>query len=258
MTLKSGLLKLALKRSQPRRPPNLAKEAVAKFNEHGTLGVQNALPTDLLERVASAFEKEYLNLSNRELKERDAAVGDQRFMIKKQFNDTSLFANPRLMPILESLLSQHPGIASFGAVVAWPGAGPQTIHLDHPPLFDQGALCDTIPPYALTVVVPLVDVTTEMGATAIWPGSHRSPNRPDLLRQLMEAPDFSSSQQNTTNLGDAYLMDYRVIHAGMANECEKVRPILYLIYACPWFRDGPDRPKTKEKVPQRWRGLFAE
>jgi ectoine hydroxylase-related dioxygenase (phytanoyl-CoA dioxygenase family) len=37
--------------------------------------------------------------------------------------------------------------------------------------------------------------------------------------------------------GDAILFDYRLWHAGGANRTEERRPILYHIYARPWFDD---------------------
>ena len=62
------------------------------------------------------------------------------------------------------------------------------------------------------------------------------------------------------------MMDYRVIHGGLPNEGEVERPILYLVYGRPWFRDGynfSDQPAidiTSEqlaKLPDEHRHLFA-
>ena len=61
------------------------------------------------------------------------------------------------------------------------------------------------------------------------------------------------------------MMDYRLIHGGMLNDSETIRPILYLVYSRPWFRDGfnfTSQPavqiskKQRKKVPERWQGLF--
>ena len=208
-------------------------------------------------------------MSKKELRKRDAVVGDRRYMvtidIKKPFNDPELYANPRVMPILESLLSAHVRIASFGSVVAWPGAEAQPIHLDHPPLFDPNDQSELLPPWAVTLVVPLVEITQDMGPTAIWPGTHKSPDRLERLQQLMTNPDYSDSEKPVTKLGDAYMMDYRVIHGGLPNDSDIVRPILYLVYSRPWFRDGfnfSSQPsvqiskKQRKKIPERWSGLF--
>lgn len=248
---------------------NVPDQGIELFREHGALFLQNAFPKSLIQRVSEAFADKYQSMSNKELRKRDATVGDRRYMvtvdIKKQFNDPSLYANPHLMPILESLLSPHLRIASFGVVVAWPGAQAQPIHLDHPPLFDLHEQSDRLPPWAVTLVVPLVAVTEEMGPTAIWPGTHRSPDRLQRLQQLMETPDYSDAEKPVTQLGDAYMMDYRVVHGGLPNDSDIVRPILYLVYSRPWFRDGfnfSSQPsvqigkKQRKKVPERWQGLF--
>ncbi len=246
-----------------------ANRAVDLFRQNGTLFLENAFPKKLIHKVAAAFAKQYQTLSNKELRKRDAVVGDRRYMItidiKKPFNKSRLYANPLLMPILESLLSTHLRIASFGAVVAWPGAEAQPIHLDHPPLFDLHETRETLPPYAVTLVVPLVAQTEEMGPTAIWPGTHCGVDRLQRVQKLMERPDYSDAEKPTTQLGDAYMMDYRVIHGGLPNNSETIRPILYLVYSRPWFRDGfnfSSQPsvqigkKQRKKVPERWQGLF--
>jgi ectoine hydroxylase-related dioxygenase (phytanoyl-CoA dioxygenase family) len=246
-----------------------AVKAADQFCQHGTLFLENAFPRKLIAKIASAFKEQYQTLSNKELRKRDATVGDRRYMItidiKKPFNKPELYANPLLMPILERLLSSHLRIASFGSVVAWPGAEAQPIHFDHPPLFDLHEKCESLPPYAVTLVIPLVELTEEMGPTAIWPGTHRSPDRLQRFQKLTDQPDYSAAEKPTTKLGDAYMMDYRVIHGGLPNNSDTVRPILYLVYSRPWFRDGfnfSSQPsvqigkKQRKKVPKRWQGLF--
>ena len=260
-------MKSSISFSNPDR--NVTEQGVDLFRDNGALFLENAFPKDLIERVAETYADKYQSMSKKELRKRDAVVGDRRYMvtvdIKGPFNDPELYANPRVMPILENLLSAHVRIASFGSVVAWPGAEAQPIHLDHPPLFDPNEQSQVLPPWAVTLVVPLVEVTENMGPTAIWPGTHQSPDRLDRLQQLMENPDYSDAEKPVTKLGDAYMMDYRVIHGGLPNDSDVVRPILYLVYSRPWFRDGfnfSSQPsvqiskKQRKKVPERWQGLF--
>jgi len=242
-------------------------QASELFRQHGALFLENAVDPSFVQKLAKAFAEKYQSLSQKELKKRDAMVGDRRYMvtvdIKKPFNDPQLYANPRWMPILENLLSPHLRIVSYGVVVAFPGADDQSIHLDHPPLFESAN--DDLPPWAVTLVVPLVEINRQIGPTAIWTGSHADPNRIEHLKSLMESPDYSDAQLPNTKLGDAYMMDYRVIHGGLANDSDQPRPILYLVYGRPWFRDGfnfSSQPavqiskKQRKKVPQRWQGLF--
>jgi len=244
------------------------QQAVNLFHSHGALWLENVFSKSTIEELRIAYEKKYLNLSKKELRKRDAAVGDQRFMItvdvKGAFNQPELFANEAISPILHGLLSDTMRIASFGSVVALPDADDQAIHLDHPPLF--GVDDDRLPVYALTMVVPLIDLTPETGSTAIWEGSHKKSGSRNQLVDLMNDPTWDGSVHPLPKLGDVYLMDYRVIHGGMANNCDQPRPILYLVYGRPWFQDAynfSDQPPVKfakgefKKVPVTHRSLFA-
>ena len=133
-------------------------------------------------------------------------------------------------------------------------------------------LTNSIPPYAVTMVVPLVDIDEQTGTTAIWEGSHKksddqnSEDRFRLLSRLMQEPDYSMAARPLPRQGDVYLMDYRVIHGGLANRSQIDRPILYVVYSRPWFRDGFNfgkqpsvsiSSKQLKKVPKKFRGLFA-
>ncbi len=258
-----------LRISQPNSPPpaETTRQAVDLFQTHGALWLENVFAKSTIQKLLSVYQKKYLSLSKKELRQRDAAVGDQRFMItvdvKGAFNRPEVYANEALMPILENLLSDALRVASFGSVVALPDADEQAIHLDHPPLF--GVADDGMPVYALTMVIPLVDLSPDRGTTAIWEGTHRGEQRFDLLRRLMDSPDYSDASLPMAKQGDAYLMDYRVIHGGMANRSDEARPILYIVYSRPWFRDGFNfksqnavsiSKKQLKKVPQRHRSLF--
>ena len=250
-------------------PGSLAR-SIDLFQQHGALWLEGVFQKDLIERLRVYYEKKYQSLSRKDLKQRDASVGDRRFMItvniKGEFNTPQLYANPILLPLLKEIFSGQFRIASFGSVVAMPGAEDQPIHLDHPPLFGSEELCNNLPVHALTMVVPLVDVGEEVGATAIWEGSHRSTNRIEQLKRLMAKPDYTQASFPLTKQGDAYLMDYRVIHGGRANRSVTVRPILYIVFSRPWFRDAfnfSSQPsvqlsdKQRKKVPKKLRHLFA-
>ncbi len=254
--------------------------AAERFNEHGAIWIENVFSKTLIDGLLAEFTRKYSTLSPRQLHQRDACVGDDRFMIsikiKGPFNDSALYASEMLMPVLDRLLTSHCRIASFGSVVARPGAADQDIHLDHPPLFesqsfetkrsDLGVDYRSLPPYAITVVIPLVDLTPQTGSTAIWEGTHKSADRKTQLEQLMTKPDYASATLPMPRRGDAYLMDYRVIHGGTANRSEFDRPILYIVYSRPWFRDGFNffkqravqiSDKQLKKVPKKLRGLFS-
>ena len=37
--------------------------------------------------------------------------------------------------------------------------------------------------------------------------------------------------------GDCIVLDYRTLHAGLPNRSNRARPIVYMVYARPWFFD---------------------
>jgi ectoine hydroxylase-related dioxygenase (phytanoyl-CoA dioxygenase family) len=239
------------------------------FETHGALWLQNVFSRSFIEMLGAAYEQKYTSQSSKGLRKKHAVVGDQRFMVTVKlefpFNTPELYANPILKSILDRLLGVQHAISSFGSVVTFPGAEAQPIHVDYPPLFESETTCVSLPAYAITIVVPLVDIDHETGSTAIWEGSHRCEGGREQLHQLMESPSFEGSVHPLPKMGDVYLMDYRVIHGGMENQSEQSRPILYLVYGRPWFTDAfnfNDQPAIEfekgefKKVPKRHRDLF--
>jgi ectoine hydroxylase-related dioxygenase (phytanoyl-CoA dioxygenase family) len=267
-------MKSKIRLTAPNSQPSLeqVEHAANQFQRYGCLWIENAFEKSTIAKLRDAYQKNYLSLTKAQLRQRDASVGDQRFMItvdiKGRFNQPEVYANNALMPILQTLLSDSMRIASFGSVVALPGADDQAIHLDHPPLFGTAIdshTADAIPPYALTMVIPLVNLNADTGTTAIWEGSHRGPERFERLKTLMQTPDFGDASLPMAVQGDAYLMDYRVIHGGTANTGDHARPVLYIVYSRRWFRDGfnfqTQHPvsiskKQLKKMPKNFRMLF--
>ena len=244
--------------------------AISLFEEHGALWIKNVFDREFIAELAEAYQARYTSLGRSKLDRNHANVGHRRFMvtvkIEPPFNDGELFANPIVLQILRGLLGGELQISSFGSVVTFSNADEQPIHLDHPPLFQSEELCRSLPTYAVTVVIPLVNIDPQLGPTAIWEGSHKSPGARQKLQQLMSDPDYNGSTQPLARMGDVYLMDYRLIHGGLPNESEVERPILYLVYGRPWFRDGfnfCDQPPidiTSEqlaKMPAEHRYLFS-
>ena len=240
------------------------------FLEHGALWLKNAITTDFIDELANAYQQKYTDQPLKKLKKKHAVVGDQRFMIsiklEPPFNDTRLYANSLLLPLVQSILGNQCVLSSFGSVLSFPGAQHQPIHFDHPPLFESPEACGKIPPYALTVVIPLVDIKQETGSTAIWEGSHLRATARQELQAMSEKPQWPQASLPLPNRGDVYLMDYRVIHGGMANNAEYARPILYLVYSRPWFQDtfnfNDQKPirfasGERKKIPKQFRYLFA-
>jgi hypothetical protein len=237
------------------------------FLRNGCLIVRNAFEPKLIETLQREFTGGY----SRYFQDRhfpDALrVGDKRTMItlrvENTFNTPGFYANPRIFSLLRYLLGDAMIMGSMGAVCSLPGAGWQHQHRDHANIFDStmvypgGDACyASLPPYAITVVVPLVSLNEATGSTRLWPGSHLKLDRNALDGESLDP---------MVEPGDCYLMDYRLMHGGMPNRSQLVRPIIYNVYYRPWFRDCQNYPLQaplsmsaveRGKVPPAYRGLF--
>ena len=266
-------MKSRLKLSRPGSPlsPSEQQHRIDLFRQHGTLWLENVLSPEYIGCLRSAYADRYLSLSRKTLRKRHAVVGDQRFMItvkiKPPFNSPALFANPIVLPMVQRLLGSDCTISSFGSVVAMSGADAQGVHFDYPPLFESESVCASLPPHAITLVVPLVELDAETGSTAVWEGSHTRVGARAQLERLAEENSLEGATMPFTSVGDVFLMDFRLIHAGMANRSSIDRPILYIVYRRPWFREDMNfheqpalqiSPKQLRRIPKEHRGLFSQ
>ncbi|CAH0377009.1 unnamed protein product [Pelagomonas calceolata] len=121
-----------------------------------------------------------------------------------------------------------------GCVVAMPGCPRQPVHPDGKHLFDEG---DHLPPHCITVFVPLVDMSGDLGPTEFYPGTHRRDCPPQEYRAC-ETGDCEGVAFTSAKAGDAVMFDYRVLHRGGANSSTRQRPLLYFTYARSWFTDA--------------------
>ena len=148
--------------------------AASLFQQQGVLSIGNAFTRNFVAKIAKAFSQRYASLSPSELARRHALVGDNRYMISIEisppFNSPKLFANNAILSVLHELLGPDCIVSSFGSVLALPGADAQGVHFDYPPLFESEELCVSLPPYAITLVVPLIDLDDMTGSTAVWEG----------------------------------------------------------------------------------------
>lgn len=260
----------------PKPPPiqaRLRANQVAKdlpaaaelFRTHGFLWMENALKPAFVRKLHHAWGRAYGEIPPEKAKAECLEVGRRRLMVtvevRPPFTDPTLYAHPVVLPLLTQLLGRKRLINSFGSVVAYPWSPPQHIHLDHPLLFDDLHTSALLPPYAITLVVPLVALTPATGCTAVFEGSHRDVTRAYTQYKLQDA-GLPYAQ-----LGDVYLMDYRLVHGGTGNGSVDPRPIMYLSYCRPWFSDAVNfwaQPAVQvpadgwDHIPQEHLRLFAK
>lgn len=189
------------------------------------------------------------------------------------FLSPAFYGDSKLAALVAALLGPDYCISSLETVISLPGSSPQHQHIDGPIRFDRqigrrktpyaGDLSD-LPPYAVTLSVPLCDVDEENGPTAIWAGSHkaalraRPPSEAEVARRWRE-------ERMDCPFGGAFFFDYRVFHGGTPNYSREPRPLLILVFARRWFRDPnladvhPRIVISKQalsRVPEKHRPLF--
>ncbi len=189
------------------------------------------------------------------------------------FLSPDFYADGRLRLLLEALLGADYRISSLEAVIARPGACGQHQHIDGPIRFDRrvggrvrryrGDL-SRLPPYAVTLCVPLCDLDELNGSTEIWAGSHKSALRARPPGARSVGRDFPAARTDG-EFGQAYLFDFRVFHGGRPNLSREPRPLLMFVFTRAWYRD-PNlldvrsgaliSPVNWRRLPEKHRALF--
>jgi hypothetical protein len=248
--------------------PDELPKAYERFKTDGCLWLKGVFPPAYLNELRAIFLEEYGPYFNPggESYSRALEVGDKRLMIpveiKGAFNNPTLYAHPLICSFMKQALGDDFKLGGFGAVVSLPGALDQHIHRDHPALFGT-MIDDFLPNFAVTMIVPLVDSNEISGTTRVWKGSHFA--RYHVVNSGTEF-DKRDYQDPYAGVGDCLLMDYRLYHSGLANRSDKVRPILYVTYFRPWFKDYVNYRNHHpllvdeaeyEKAPPHYRPLFS-
>lgn len=221
--------------------PSSLRAARDLLDQLGCVVLRGVFATDFIDNLRAAFDAQWGNLDADAMHKRSELpaprpvlnVGLHRYEVllqmKGAFADPRLFANPLLCRVLLSVLDEGMKLSGVTAVASYPGAEMQHIHSDHPALFPIDSVSASLPHYAINVAAPLIDVSLAMGTTGIFLGSHRWPKAREPKPQNLTAVEFLR--------GDCVLIDYRTRHMGLPNRTNTVRPILYMVYARPWFFD---------------------
>jgi ectoine hydroxylase-related dioxygenase (phytanoyl-CoA dioxygenase family) len=267
---------IALTKADARTPssPTLRKVAAA-MDRDGTVAFDNLFPLSLLRRLRAEVLRRHGSgeLRARGLVRDIAGRYTAVLPFEGPFLTPAFYAAPALRGMLAALLGADHCISSLEAVIALPDAYEQHQHIDGPVRFDrvvgrarrpyQGDLSG-LPPYAVTLCVPLCDVDEDNGPTALWPGSHRTSLRPrppgeaEIRRRFPE-------EHMVGPFGRTFYFDYRLFHCGRPNLTSEPRPVLMFVFTRSWFRDpnlADVRPRIViakrdlARVPARHRCLF--
>jgi hypothetical protein len=222
--------------------PETEAAAHAALHEHGCVLLRGMFPPATIEAMHREYVAQFGTLDSAAMGIEAAKPAPNRFLsvggarcditlrMTGAFGRPDVFANDRLLKLLAPLLGKDIHLSNFTAVVSHPGSSRQHVHRDLGHLFPERVVGPNLPVYAVNVAVPLIDVDLRTGPTGVWLGSHRWAE--DAPAEI-ESMTISSLQR-----GDAMLLDYRTLHAGMPNASRQIRPIIYMVYARPWFFDN--------------------
>ena len=127
-----------------------------------------------------------------------------------------LSSNQMLEESLETLLGSDPAVAEITAISVAPGADTQGWHADVKALGNSLKYVQTFT-HSYSVFVPLQDVTPEMGATAVCPGTHFCAD--EDLADVCSEHGFQAAGQRPEEVwktGDGLMMDQKMWHRGAA------------------------------------------
>ena len=255
--------------------PMTLRRVQAGMTRDGAVAFGNLFPLRLLKRLRAEVLRRH---NSGELHERGLVrdIGGRYAAVlpfEGPFLTPAFYGNSKVLEIMSSLLGASYCIGSLEAVIARPGAYKQHQHIDGPIRFDraigktkqgyQGDLSD-LPPFAVTLCVPLCDVTEENGPTAIWRGSHRAALRARPPGEKEIARKFSVEHM-AGDFGRSFIFDFRAFHCGMPNFTAEPRPLLMLVFTRSWYRD-PNQVEVHpsvviskrnfKRIPFKYKDLF--
>jgi ectoine hydroxylase-related dioxygenase (phytanoyl-CoA dioxygenase family) len=226
------------------------------FRGDGALIIEDIIDAAIITEARHKFAETYSHYLDGSPEYDDAlTVGNRRLMItlnmEPPFDNPALFANPYLLAILRDTLDDNFIIGAYGVVCSLPSARAQLRHHDGGILFPRSGIDRILPPAAITVGIPLLEMNDVHGTTALWLGTHRDEERSRVLRDRTRSDEFhEESIKPFVREGSCILWDFRLVHAGTPNRGAVPRPLLYLTYCRPWFVDDgnfntKDNPKQK-------------
>jgi Phytanoyl-CoA dioxygenase (PhyH) len=131
------------------------------------------------------------------------------------------WTSPRLLAAVAHVLGPDFRASAVTYRGPQPGYGAQSLHAD------DVALSGGDPFRVATAIVPLVDFTTENGATRVVPGSHREP-----LRDAPAEPDRPHPRERTVtaSAGSALVFNGHLWHSGTRNASAARRDALQIVF----------------------------
>jgi hypothetical protein len=143
---------------------------------------------------------------------------------REPFNSSLLYSDERLHNVLSGLFLSRFKLELQTVINSHAGSGNQRWHQGFQYLFHPE---ERLPPFAVVVAVPLVDVSLAMGPT------HICPRKTLRFYQGYSCP--SSEIAFESRLGDMVIFNYKTLHRGPANLSSEDRPMISMVFSKLFF-----------------------
>lgn len=213
-----------------------ADEAAEALLRDGVVALEGLWPAQRIDELALALRQSIPGAfdTRAPLPEDIWVVGTKRInglvpIAGRMAGCIDLLQNPALLALLDKVLGNNWVYESFGVISSFPGSTVQKLHSDSPHLFEDKTIAAMLPPFALTISIPLVDVDEVNGSTEFLPGTHR----------ILQSPETADgSVWNAVLRGNCMIWDFRVRHRGQPNNSAEPRPMFYATACRAFWQDS--------------------
>ena len=214
----------------PRFHADAAGDAAGAVRRDGATVLEQVWRAETIDRLREVVFQQHPELTDPELLSYYSAKKRKRFRrplaVTSAIGATGLYETAAVDELCSALLGPDYVYEAFGIIMAPPGVGAEKAHLDGGELFPETGVDKILPPAALTLAIPLIDVPLLCGPTGIAPGTHRAPYAgPETLVPV------------ELERGDIAVWDFRVRHAGLGNQSDQMRPLIYFTACRPFWID---------------------
>jgi len=212
----------------------MAEQTVERLRLQGYCVLEGVIPDAEVDDIRRRVE---LAVQRHGTIDRSGKVGSRKGLIAYEQSFARHLADRRVLGVAEALFGPHVRISFTSAQISYPGCARGNLHADWP--FNQGNAGHIPAPYPdaaihLTTIWMLSRFSLETGATAIVPGSHRSPNNPSGNNGVDPYRPYPGETRATGEPGSVLLFDSRLWHAVTPNTSAEARVGLVVRYA-PWW-----------------------
>eukprot|EP00475_Leptophrys_vorax_P045021 TRINITY_DN9234_c0_g1_i2.p1 TRINITY_DN9234_c0_g1~~TRINITY_DN9234_c0_g1_i2.p1 ORF type:complete len:437 (+),score=103.95 TRINITY_DN9234_c0_g1_i2:274-1584(+) len=200
------------------------QRAVTLLNECGFVNLVGFFPKDKMNKFKSDWEKFEQNETESKIY-KYPVQGEGRYEylmpFKPPFNTSFVYQDERMRHILWDLFGGRFKLELPTVITSKVGSKNQRWHSGNNYLFHPE---ERLPPYAVVVGIPLVDVPLERGPTEVCP-------RKNMRFYQGYSCAVKGGIAFPTDLGTIQIFDYKLLHRGPANRSDKDRPMISLVYS---------------------------